>query len=244
MLDKYLISKKEIGKFKLTLKNPLALSCEQITQDPRTFNTLQIKNAIENISLVDIEEKILPDKLTKTIDFILKDFFLYMHQTGLYNRQFNLWGTLANISQILVFKLEKGFFKKKDLNVFFIDFLIDIKQPCIRAIIINDDCRDIPMERLYNDFTTYLSKALEWNNKNRLKGIFYFAEHDFDNYFTERLVELTAAYDQITKYESKIKNTKDARLNIINYKKEGAKFVFECIYPQIKSVKSQELEIS
>lgn len=240
MLDKYLLSKKEIGKFKLTLKNPLALNCEKITQNPRVFNTLQIKNAIENISFVDIEERIFPNILVKAIDFILKEFFLQMHQTGLYNRQFNLWSTLANISQIIIYKIQKGLFKKKDLNIFLIDFLIDIKQPCIRTIVINYDCRDVPLGRLYNDFTTYLSKALEWNNKHRLKGIFYFAEYAADNYFLQRLIELTNSYDLITKYESKIKNTRDARLNIINYKKENENYIFEHIYPQLKTTSEVE----
>ena len=135
MLDHLLIRKKEIGKLKVALKNTLALTCEKITQNPRSFNTIQIKNAIDNLSIIDVEEKILPGLLTEAVSFALKDFFLYMHQTGLYNRQFKLWNTLASISTVLVFKLQKGFFKKKDLYAYIVDFYIEQKYPCISTIV-------------------------------------------------------------------------------------------------------------
>ena len=237
MLEKYLLTKKEIGKFKLTLNNTLALTCEKITQNPRVFNTVQIKNAIENISLVDIEERILPDILVKSIDFILKDFFLQMHQTGLYNRQFNLWSTLANISQVLIFKLQKGIFKKKDLSAYLIDFSIEARTPCISAIINESD------ENKYKDFKLYLSKTISYRSSNRLKGIFYFIKSNIDDDFIRRIIALTNSVDSISKYESRIQDTKDVRLNLITYKKENEKLVFEHIYPELKSAKDSEIKV-
>ena len=236
MLDQFLISKKEIGKFKLTLKNSLGLSCEKVTQLPRVFNTLQIKNAIENISFIDIEEKIVPEILTKVMEFILKDFFLYMHQTGLYNRQFKLWATLANITQLSIFSLQKGIFKKNDLNTYMIDFFIDPKIPCIKAIINENEKTD------YSDFKMYLSKALTDNITNRLKGIFYFLKPELNDDFIKNLTLLTNGLDPILKYESIINNTKDTSLNLINYKYK--KYVFEPIYPQLKLIKREELEVN
>ena len=238
MLDQFLISKKEIGKFKLTLKNSLGLSCEKVTQLPRVFNTLQIKNAIENISFIDIEEKIVPEILTKVMEFILKDFFLYMHQTGLYNRQFKLWATLANITQLSIFSLQKGIFKKNDLNTYMIDFFIDPKTPCIKAIINENEEGD------YSSFKMYLSKALTDNITNRLKGIFYFLKPELNDNFIKNLTLLTNGLDPILKYESIINNTKDTSLNLINYKYENEKYVFEPIYPQLKLIKREELEVN
>ena len=129
MFNRFLISKKLLGKFKVKQKNPLALSCEKITLTPRAYSTAQIKSAIENILCVDIEENILPEIVIKAIEYLLKDLFIHMHQTGLYNRQFKLWKSLANIIEISVFKLQKGLLKKNELDAYIIDFFIDPKFP-------------------------------------------------------------------------------------------------------------------
>ena len=237
MLEQFLISKKEIGKLKVTLKRPLDLSCEKIIQTPRSFNTTQIKSAIENISFIDIEESIIPDLLTKTTEYILKDFFLYMHQSGLYNRQFKLWTTLASVTSILFFRLQKGFLNKKDLGVYITDFFIDVKRPCMSAII-----EEISEQADYNNFKVYLSKVLSTGNLNRLKGIFYFLSNEPDNNFREKLLSATYSLDQIAKYESIIRGTKNTSLNVILYKKRNETYIYEPIYPDLKLIKDLELQ--
>ena len=84
MFNRFLISKKLLGKVKVKQKNPLALSCEKVTEAPRTYGTAQIKSATENILFVDNEENILPEIAIKSIEYLLKDLFIQMHQTGLY----------------------------------------------------------------------------------------------------------------------------------------------------------------
>ena len=235
MLEELLISKKEIGKLKIALKNPLAVARENITQNPRAHNTNEIKNAIENISIIDIEEKIMPEIITKAVNYTLKDFFLYLHQTGLYNRQFKLWGTLSNISQVYIFELVKGLFKKVSMDAYLVYFLIEPKSPCIIAIINENGTGS------YSEFKTYLSKVLTIANKNRLKGILYFTGSQFERDFIERVSVLTEAQDPISKYESVIYGTKDTRLNLISYKREKEDYLFEHIYPKLKNIKGQEI---
>lgn len=231
MFEQLLISKKEMGKFKVTIKNPLGLTCEKITQTPRAFNTAQIKSAIENISFIDIEEKIFPLVLIRTTEFILKDFFLYMHQTGLYNRQFKLWRTLANITEITLFKLQKGIVKKGDLNVYMIDLFIDPKAPCISVII------DENIESKYKDFKIYLSKALLGSILKRLKGIFYFLNTEPEEEFIRQLELITNTSDPILKYESKLLTGRDIRLNVVSYRKDNEKYNFKHLCPELKSAR-------
>ena len=237
MFDNILISKKEISKFKVTVKNPLTLTCEKITQTPRVFNTAQIKNATENILFVDVEERIIPELLIKIIEYILKDCFLYMHQTGLYNRQFKLWKTMGNITQCSVLKLQNGLLKKKDLNVYIINFFIDPKNPCLCAIINEDDKTE--SQALYKDFKSNLSKTLSGTNLDRVKGVFYFLNAMPGREFITNLDFMTNAFDPISKYESMLSDIKDVRLNIINFKCENEKYSFQHVYPEIKKLETK-----
>ena len=233
MFNRFLISKNLLGKFKIKQKNPLALSCERVTEAPRTYSTAQIKNATENILFVDNEENILPEIAIKSIEYLLKDLFIQMHQTGLYNRQFKLWKSLANIIEISVFKLQKGLLKKNELNAYVIDFFIDPKSPCISAVI--DESKNT------DEFQVYLEKVIRYSDLNRLKGVFYFLNCIPDELFLTKLKSETSAFDSISKYESILLKTNDVRLNVISYHKDNDKYVFKYIYPELKSFKNEEL---
>ena len=76
MLHNFLISKKEIGKFRLSLKNPVEITRDKVSQTPRIFNTKQIRSAIDNLSFNGVEEMDIPPLLIYAANFILKDFFL------------------------------------------------------------------------------------------------------------------------------------------------------------------------
>ena len=232
MFNRFLISKKLLGKFKVKQKNPLALNCEKVTKTPRSYSTAQIKSAVENILFVDIEENILPEMVVKSIEYLLKDLFIQMHQTGLYNRQFKLWKSLASIIEISVLKLQKGLFKKSELNAYIIDFFIDPKFPCISAVIDENKNSD--------EFKIYLDKVISISNLNRLKGIFYFVNYTPNEYFITELKSSTNISDQISKYESILLQTNDVRLNVISCYKDNEKYIFKHIYPELKSLKSEE----
>ena len=228
MLDRFLITKKLLGKFKVKQKNPLALNCEKVIETPRAYSTTQIKSAVENILFVDIEENILPEIAIKSIEYLLQDLFTYMHQTGLYNRQFKLWKSLANIIEISVFRLQKGLFKKSELNAYVIDFFIDPKAQCISAIIDENKNTD--------EFKVYLDKVISSSNLHRLKGVFYFLNCIPDEQFITKLKLDTNSLDPISKYESILLQTNDVRLNVMSYHKDNKKYAFKHIYPELKSL--------
>ena len=234
MFNKFLISKKFLGKFKIKQKNPLALTCEKVTQMPRAYSTAQIKSATENILFIDIEENIFPEITIKPIEYLLKDLFVHMHQTGLYNRQFRLWKSLANIIEVSISRLQKGLFNKSELNAYVIDLFIDPKSQCISTIIdINENT---------NEFKVYLDMVIASSDLNRLKGIFYFINCMPDEHFISRLRLSTNSFDPISKYESVLLKTNDVRLNVISYYKDNEKDVFKHAYPElIKSLKTESL---
>lgn len=243
MLDSILISRKEIGKLKVGLKNPLGLTCEKIAQTPRVFTTSQIKNAIENILIVCNIDENIPKLLLRTTEYVLKDLFLYMHQTGLYNRQFNLWSTLGHIRRISIFRMEKKFFKNRELYCYVFDLFIDEKIPCVKVVIQAVDNN----KNNYIDFKTYLSWAIRFSKLKRLKGVIYFIKKDVvEPRFLEKLDILTNAFDPISKYESIINKTNDLRLNVIAYKEKGSEdenYNFEHIYPEVRTITREDLRV-
>jgi len=230
MLSQLLIRRKELGKIKIGRGDSLTLTCDKVTQTPRVFKTSRIQEAIDNISLLDIEEKKLPELIIKAIEFTLKDFFLYMHQTGLYNRQFKFWQAIARISQVTVYKLQKGIINKRDLNVYMLDFCIDPKFTSIR-VIVNENNED---SASFREFKAFLDKSLILNF-GKLKGILYFTNSQVDDYFIMKLQNMTNASDPISKYESELSDTKEVRLNVVLFKKDLEIYKFEHIYPCLRS---------
>lgn len=236
MFNYLLLSKKEICKFKVTQKNPLAVTCEKVAQSPRSNSIAELKNATANIIFADFDPSSPDLIILKSLDFLLKDFFINMHQTGLYNRQLKLWKALSNISSVRVYKLYTGIFKKTGLNIFIVDLFLDPKSPCI-TLIINLAENEVIKE---DEFKLYLDKVISSTNKTRLKGIFYFSSYIPQQLFLESLDFLTNANDSISRYESIISKTNDTRLNLIYFSPDGENYLFRHIYPEIIHSKAKE----
>lgn len=229
MLNQLLTKKKELWKIKIGHKNSLTLTGDKITQTPRVYKTSQIKEAIDNISFLEMEEKDIPEIVIKTITYVLQDFFLCMHQTGLYNRQFKFWKTLANITQANVYSLYKGILNGKNLNVYMIDLCIDPRFVSIKLLINENNEKKIS----FRDLKGHLDKASVYNF-GKLKGIIYFInEPVLDDYFSLKLENMTNASDPISKYESILRGTKDLRFNLVHFKNEDGQYKYEHIYPSL-----------
>ena len=224
MIKTLFIRKKEVGSLKIGFKNPVSLSCEKVSRAPRTFNRSQITSAIENIEFQNNELDI-PEQLIKPAEYILKDFFLLMHQTGLYNRQFSLWLALANITKLTFFKLQKGLFNPKDINAYIIEFYTNQKFPGLCAI--------IDEKPTFSNFKNYLAVTLR---SSKLKGAFYIANIENNTALIKNLVSVTNYSDPILKYESRISSRKEVCLNLIDIKQEPGelnRYLFKLIYPEI-----------
>ncbi len=238
MLDNFFISREEVNKIKVSQKNPFGLTKEKIIKSPRSFNTSQIKEAIENINLFEEREKSTPNFLFNTIKFLLGEFFLYMHQSGLYNRQLNLWKTLGNITQCKLYRLKKGLIKKQLLDTYIIDCFIDPKAPCIKVILMkSSNNKDEATTKLLKD---NLLRTLSSMDTKRLKGVFYILNDKIDPITLNRLDIISDAFDPIARYESILNWTEDVRLNVISYKDNEDNCSFEHIYPQIIKATNRE----
>lgn len=234
MFDNFFISREEINKVKISSKKPFGLTTEKITKLPRSFNTSQIREAVKNINLIEDKEGLTPKLLLKAIEFLLGEFFLYMHQSGLYNRQLTLWKTLGNITQCNVYMFKKGLIKKQSLDYFTIDFFIDPKAPCISAILLKsniDKKEEVATKLLEGN----LLRNISIRNMKRLKGVFYLLNTKPGSLFFNKLDILTNAIDPVAKYESLLSWTKDVRLNVVSFNETNEDYYFEHVYPQVKA---------
>jgi hypothetical protein len=232
MFDNFLILKEEINKIKVSQKKPFGLTTEKITQSPRSFNLSQIKEATENLAFTEEKEGLTLNLLLRAAQYILKDFFIYMHQSGLYNRQLALWKTLGNITQCNIYRLKKGLIKKQLLEIFVIDFFIDPKAPCISAILETSTNQNTG-EDCFKSLKYNLLNIISRRNIKRLKGIFYFLNSKPDSYSLNNLI--IDAFDPVAKYESLLNWTKDVRLNVVTFNEMNEDYKFEHIYPQLQA---------
>ena len=224
MLYRLFLKKKKIKSLKVSTKIPFEISTEKIIESPRTFNTNQIQNAVKNILISETGADSQDKLLTSCSEYILKDFFLYMHQTGIYNRQLKLWKAIGNVRELFSYYVENTFTKKLKPGLKLIDFSTGPKSVAICALIPEEDNKN---------FSSHLSLALGLNNSGKLKGIFYFTRNKPDDNLIKNFENATDQSDQISRYEAIIKGTNDVRLNIIVYKEENENYSFEHVLPSI-----------
>lgn len=229
MLEALLIKKEEISKLKITSTRPFDITCEKITQSPRIFNTTQIKGALENLNITAEGEPNMPEVVKRVVDYLIKEFFLRMHQTGLYNRQYKLWKTLGTASEATLFRLKRGLIKQKDLNISLVDICTDSKRTCACAI--------ITKVHNINDIRYYLSSIIQIYKNRNLNGVFYFLEGKTRKDITSYLETLIYDFDITSRYESIVKNSKEIRLNAISISKKNNDFVFNHFFPDINRTK-------
>ena len=232
-------TRKQVGSLKISLKNIFALSSEKVSHTPRVFDASQIKSATENIMFENTGEAELPAIIFQSLEYLLKDLFLQMHQTGLYNRQLKLWKSLASLTEAKVFKLQQGIFKKTEVDIYFVDLFIDPKSPCVSLVIDTTAGSDT-----FDAFKAYVNKAIPRRNKHRCKGVFYFSNQQLSDDFVMKLKSFVNAYDSISRYESLISGTQDIRLNIVHFNQEGEKFVFKLISPELTYSRDKKLTTS
>lgn len=240
MFDELFTYRKPITSFTISQKNPLAVTCEKITLTPRVFNTAQLNGATENIVFSDLNEDLIPEELIKSMEFIFKDFFVYMHQTGLYNRQFKLWKTMGSVISASVYCFCKGVIKKTELPVYVIDFFIDPKNPCITLIF--DKSKEENEILNFSKFRFWVSESIKGKRGKRLKGIFYLTDKKIGDPFLFRVGSLIDCSDLISKYESLVLNTNDVRLNVILCEKKESSYNFRHIFPEIKHPQKSKLK--
>lgn len=204
------MSKNANYNFDVKQIRPEALSLKSIIENPRDYTPADLQAAADNNEITCREASVEPivDFLVR---YILIDFFIYAHRTGLYNRQRILWESIAHVTNVQVFQNNRGIFKKEQLPYFDFNFM-DYKGKVLLALTYVDPFaleKPLNAERL-------LSKAISrLSSLGKPNGVFYCVSKPFPEKVIEKIKRMTNGNDPVGKYESKLPEPANISIDLI-----------------------------
>lgn len=216
-----------ISKFKIESLEPTSFSLINVTRQPRAFAPDDIKAACNNLVIRELPDS--PVKLSSPSQFFLHylftEYFQRAHQSGLYNRQRELFEAIGKVdygeSEPVTYGMffNKSFWPCNDITLFDKD-----KNPLIVARVVNEQ-ENSGIER------TDKSNAMDWlrnfvdklnklqTRKNCVAGAFFVFEGDFPADLKERVEKLIGVSDPVARYECKLPPPALLSLNLLEMHK-------------------------
>jgi hypothetical protein len=181
-----------------------------ITQAPRSFRPRDLESASKNIS-IDAKDSRAPEGLNTLLRFLLTDFFVFLHRTGLYNRQRRLWDGLARVSSATAEQVVSGIFSKTSWPCFDLSLKDSrLRKVALARLIIPDYDWD---DKLYGKFLKSLLKQAE--KDEGVCGLFICCKEPFPASLKLEVERLTTASDPVLRYESLLPPPVSASLNLL-----------------------------
>lgn len=220
-----------ISKFKIENLEPTSFSLFNVTREPRAFAPDDIKAACNNLLIRELPDS--PVKLSSPSQFFLHylftDYFQRAHQSGLYNRQRELFEAIGKVDHGESEPVSYGmFFNKtlwpcKDITLFDKD-----NNPLIVARVVDENEKaSMGLER------TDKSNAMDWlrnfvdklnklqTRKNCVAGAFFAFVGDFPSDLKARVENLIGVSDPIARYDCKLPPPAMLSLNLLEMHKTG-----------------------
>ncbi len=92
--------KKDIIEIKISKPIEDLKSIDDVLYEPRSWSPDDLKDACNNLSFESSQT--IGEFENLSIQYIIRNFFFLMHQTGLYNPQKKLWTQLAQTKKITI----------------------------------------------------------------------------------------------------------------------------------------------
>jgi hypothetical protein len=184
-------------KFKVEVISDEVITFGTIIRSPRIYKPLDLQSAKLNLRISKESGEGFP-ALEPLVHYLLADFFVYLHRTGLYNRQRYLWEALARIAGVRVYQLQGGLFRNNPLPAFDIQFLDYRERQLLvcRYIESPSQFADKGCLRLLNSFIAQSAKV------PGLLGVFVVCRQEFPDVLCRRVAKITQAEDPVGRYES------------------------------------------
>lgn len=200
-------------------------STDDLLYEPRALSPDELKEACNNIRLES--DQVLGTVLELSVNFLIKNFFYLMHQTGLYNPQKRLWSLLAQTKKIKIKKYNKLSKKDKEHTQVFDAVLEDsFNKFAIARIVLPGSQMELP------GFNDLISK-----HNSKCMGLFYITDQTYPEKILEKVKEKTNSQDFYDKYRSPIDD--HASLNLFQYSGDDLTLTFKLIHPDLaKEVES------
>jgi hypothetical protein len=237
--------------YKLSISNndEIGFTLHKVVMEPRQCTPLDLAAAAKNVRIDfhgenEDEIAILSKKM---VNYLLTDFFVLAHRTGLYNRQLKLWEALAGISEVKIAQLQQGFFKKIDLPIWDL-LMLDSKG---RTKLLVRMVFDIPNAEfdLNNEkgCKALLASTVQRAERLRIEnpsfnGVFLFCPKPAGEYVRSYISMITVVDDPVGKYEAKIVSLPDVSLNLFEYESAGDEL--KMLHPSLQKMNSSERTVA
>lgn len=218
-----------ISKFKIESLEPTSFSLFNVTREPRAFAPDDIKAACNNLVIRELSDS--PVKLSSPSQFFLHylftDYFQRAHQSGLYNRQRELFEAIG--------KVEYGESEPVSYGMFFNKVL----WPCNDITLFDKDKNPLIVARVVDEKDSAVSErtdksnAMDWlrnfvdklnklqTRKNCVAGAFFAFVGDFPLDLKARVENLIGVSDPVARYDCKLPPPAMLSLNLLEMHKNG-----------------------
>lgn len=199
-----------IYKFEIQLLNADGVTPDSIVRAPRVYKPQDLQSACQNVNIISSGAEPVPT-VVAMVEFVILDFFVLAHRTGLYNRQKNLWESLSKVATVSVFPLKRGLFKRTQLPLYDMHFQDYRGRAFILAHLIDpsyQEAKDVNERHMKR----FLKRA---EKQNGLTGLFLCYPGPFPSNVQDKASKLTGSNDPVGRYESLLPEPWSAPLNLL-----------------------------
>ncbi len=178
-----------------------AFNLQSVTASPRTVTPIDVQSACSNVALEFANETPPSDTVVSVVNYLLTEYFATSHSSGLYNRQKQLWESLAKAVEVVCTRLITGFWKRVDEP--FVDMLFRDSRgiALLYARVVEQPVTEGKAKEILN---TLLKRAAKLQSKNALTGVVLVFPQPFPESVLNRVKTLINAEDPVARFESKL----------------------------------------
>lgn len=180
-----------------------AFNLQSVTASPRTVTPVDVQSACSNVTLECPDESRPSDAVVSVTNYLLTEYFATSHSSGLYNRQRQLWESLAKSTEVVCTRLITGFWKRVDEP--FVDLLFrDARGQALLYVRVVE--QPITEGKAKEVLTTLLKRAAKLNSKsgNDLSGVVLVLPEPFAESVLNKVKALTNFPDPVARFESRL----------------------------------------
>lgn len=163
---------------------------------------VDVQSACSNVALEFSNDKRPSEAVISVVNYLLTEYFATSHSSGLYNRQKQLWESLAKSVEVVCTRLITGFWKRVDEP--FVDMLFrDARgQGLLYARVVEQPVSEGKSKEI---LATLLKRAGKLQSKNALSGVVLVFPQPFPEGILNKVKTLTnAGEDPVARFESKL----------------------------------------
>jgi hypothetical protein len=186
-----------IYKFEVQVLNSEGITLDSIARNPRIYKPQDLQVACYNTNII-CKSGQPESSVVAMVEYVVLEYFVLAHRTGLYNRQKQLWESITKVSSAAVYQLKQGVFRKQPLPQFDFHFLDHRGRILVfghLAFPADSGERDNRERHLAG----FLKRAEKFGP---LAGLFLCFPEPFPPAVQAKVSKLTGASDPVGKYES------------------------------------------